>query len=317
MTIPPYAIVNFKATSRPVAAIKYFANPKKVVATYDGLDCGVAKGTPRQLCELLLAYHHDPRAKRVCRTAVISIRTPKNASKSELADIDRRLLQAARDFQKIMRVASMLGWVHGDTATRHIHLLFANSNGRRTLDLRPKFLKEIQGMAWTIQFLSGRGKGRRKALPMYPRAKKLDTRLLAIALLDSNGKLRKDRWEKMVKAGKITDFRLRTNGSLVSFQFQGRRIRLTTLVNFLGLLGGQTSAGSGLGENQTEIMTNLIDPNAALPDELQEAYTDSGFTSKDVQEILAQIREAQEHLSAPKPLAVKTTQFNPQIGFDL
>lgn len=297
MTIPPYAIVNFKATTRVVRAIKYFANPKKVVATYDGLDCGVAKGTPRQLAELLLAYHHDPRARRVCRTALISVRTPKNASKGELADIDRRLLQAARDFQKFMRIASMLGWIHGDTATRHIHLIFANSNGRRTLDLRPKFLKELQGLAWTVQFLSGRGKGRRKALPMYPKAKRLDVRLLAVALLDSDGNLRKDRFERMVKSGKISDLRLRTNGSLISFKFQDRRIRLTTLINFLGLLGGQTSAGSGLGENQTEDMTTLINPNAALPDELQEAFTDSGFTSKDVQAILQDIREAQGYVS--------------------
>ena len=296
MTIPPCAIVNFKETTRVVRAIKYFSNPKKVVATYDGLDCGVAKGTPRQLAELLLAYHHDPRARRVCRTAIISVRTPKKASKSELADIDRRLLHAARDFQKFMRVASMLGWVHDDTATRHIHLIFANSNGRRTLDLRPKFLKELQGLAWTVQFLSGRGKGRRKALPMYTKAKRLDVRLLAVALLDSNGRLRKDRFERMVKAGKITELRLRANGSLISFKFQDRRIRLTTLINFLGLLAGEAGAAGG-GENQSDKMTTIIDPNAALPDELQEAFTDSGFTSKDVQAILQDIREAQGYVS--------------------
>ena len=304
MTIPPYAIVNFKSTSRVVEAIRYYANPKKVVATYDGLDCGVARGTPKQLAELLLAYHHDPRAKRVCRTALISVKTPKNASKDELADIDRRLLQAARDFQKVMGIASMLGWVHGNTATRHIHLLFANSNGRRTLDLRPKLLKELQGMQWTLQFLAGRGRGKRRALPVYTKAKKLDVRLLAAALLDSNGKQRKDRFERMVKAGKITDLRLRTNGSLISFKFQDRRIRLTTLINFLGLLAGQ-SGGSGGEANQSETMTTLIDPNAALPGELQEAFNNSGFTSKDVQEILRDIREAQGHvqkinMAAPK-----------------
>ncbi|MEI6568569.1 MAG: hypothetical protein WCR20_17950, partial [Verrucomicrobiota bacterium] len=238
------------------------------------------------------------------------------ATKEELSDIDRRLLRAEADFQKFLGIASMLGWVHGNSATRHIHLIFNNSNGRRTLDLRPKFLKELQGLLWTVQFLSGRGKGKRKALPMYPKAKRLEVRLLAVALLDSDGKLRKDRFERMVKAGKITDLRLRNNGSLISFQFQGRRIRLNTLINFLGLLAGEAGAAGG-GENQSEIMTNLIDPNAALPDELQEAYTDSGFTSKDVQEILAQIREAQGHLSAPKPLAVKTAQPKPQIGFDL
>jgi hypothetical protein len=191
----PLAIVNLKATSRPVRAIKYFSNPKKVVAVYDGLDVGVAKGTPRQLAELLLAYHHDPRAKRVCRTGIISVQTPRGASPEQLADIDRRLLHAAKDFQEFMRIASMLGWIHSDTATRHIHLIFCNSNGRRTLDLRPKFLKELQGLAWTIQFASGRGKGQRKAIPAYTKAKRLDVRLLAITLLDKDGHLRKDRWD--------------------------------------------------------------------------------------------------------------------------
>jgi hypothetical protein len=307
----PLAIVNFKATSRVVEAIRYFSDPKKVTAFYGDLDAGYPKGTPKQLAELLLAYHHDPRAKRVCRTALISVKTPKNASKDELADIDRRLIQAARDFQKVMGIASMLGWVHGNTATRHIHLLFANSNGRRTLDLRPKFLKEIQGMAWTMQFLSGRGKGRRKALPMYPKAKRLDTRLLAVALLDSNGKLRKDRWDKMVKAGKITDFRLRKNGSLVSFNFQGRRIRLSTLANFLCLLTGQTGAAGG-GESQSD-MTTLIDPNATMPDELQAAFKESGFTSKDVQQILQDIREAQGHVSRSPAQITQSNQPQPSI----
>ena len=32
MTIPPYAIVNFKSTSRVVEAIRYFSDPKKVTA---------------------------------------------------------------------------------------------------------------------------------------------------------------------------------------------------------------------------------------------------------------------------------------------
>lgn len=306
----PYAIVNLRSTSRPVEAIRYFSNPKKVVETYADLDCGVAVGSPKQLADLLLAYHHDPRAMRLCRTAVISVETPKNASKDELAEIDRRLLRAAKDFQKFMRVASMLGWIHGDTGTRHIHLIFANSNGRRTLDLRPKFLKEIQGMAWTMQFLSGRGRGKRKSLPMYPKARRLDTRLLAVALLDSHGKLRKDRWDKMVQAKQITDFRLRNNGSVISFQFQGRRIRLSTLANFLGLLGGQTATVPGLGENQSDAMTAILDPVATTPDELQKAFKDSGFTSKDVQAILQDIREAQGHVQS-KSMDAPVNQSKP------
>ena len=309
----PLAILNFKATSRVVEAIRYFSDPKKVTAFYGDLDTGYPKGTAKQLAELLLAYHHDPRAKRVCRTALISVQTPKNATEAELADIDRRLLQAARDFQKVMGIASMLGWVHGNTATRHIHLLFANSNGRRTLDLRPKLLKQLQAMQWTMQFLSGRGRGRRRALPMYPRARRLDTRLLAAALLDEKGNLRKDRWHRLVKAGKITDFRLRKNGSLVSFNFQGRRIRLSTLANFLCLLTGQTGAAGGE-ENQSDNMTTLIDPNATLPDELQAAFKESGFTSADVQAILKDIREAQGYVSRSPAQITQSKQPKPTIG---
>ena len=302
----PLAIVNLRSTSRPIAAIKYFSNPKKVVAIYDGLDAGVATGTPKELADLLLAYHHDPRAKRVCRTAVISVQTPRDATPEQLADIDRRLLQAARDFQKLVGVASMLGWIHGGPA-RHLHIIFANSNGRRTLDLRPRFLKELQGFLWTIQFLSGRGKGRRKALPMYPKARRLDVRVLAVALLDSNGQLRRDRWDNLVKTGKVRDFRVRKNGSLISFNFQGRRIRMNTLKNFLGYLSGPTSA-RGFGENTIggdNDMNAILDPTQPIPDEVQESLQSSGFTSDDVQQILSDVREAQAHLVA-RPIGVKT-----------
>jgi hypothetical protein len=282
----PLAIVNLKATSRPVATIKYFSNPKKVTAVYDGLDAGVAKGTPRQLAELLLAFHHDSRASRVCRTAVISVKTPRRASEAELKEIDRRLLRASADLQKFLGVASMLGWVHGNTSMRHIHLIFANSNGRRTLDLRPKFLKELQAMQWTVQFVTGRGKGRRRSLPMYPKSKKLDVRLLALMLMDSRGKVRKEIWDKLVRSGKISNFRHRKNGEVISFEFQGRRIRLATLKNFLTALGDEDN------QSGEEPMTHIIDPHEPLPNDMRESLHESGFSSEDVQEVLADIRAA-------------------------
>ena len=148
---------------------------------------------------------------------------------------------------------------------------------------------------------------------MYPKAKRLDTRLLAAALLDSKGKLRRDRWDRLVRSGKVTDFRRRNNGSVISFQFQDRRIRLTTLINFLGLLAGQ-SGGSGGEANQSETMTTLIDPNAALPGELQEAFNNSGFTSKDVQEILRDIREAQGQV---QKINMASPKNKPQLQNDI
>ena len=171
------------------------------------LDVGVTSGTPRQLADMLLAYHHDHRVKRVCRTAVISVQTPKKATNAELADLDRRLLRAAADLQK--------------------------------------FLKELQGLQWTVQFLTGRGKGRRKSVPVYTKAQKLDVRILAFALFDSIGKLRKDRWDKLVEAGKIGNFRRRNNGAIISFEFQGRRLRLATLKNFLVAFADEGNNQSG------------------------------------------------------------------------
>jgi hypothetical protein len=229
----PYAILNLRSTGDPVATIGYCGNPKKVVASFDGLATGVAVGTPKQLAELLLSDHHNRHAKRVCRTAVISVQTPPNATQEQLRDIDRRLLQAAHDLKLILRVASMLGWVHGNTLTRHIHLIFPNSNGRRTLDLRPKLLRQLQGFLWTAEFLSGRGKGRRKALSVYPRSRKLVVRDLADLLLDDAGNLQRDRWEQLLAAGKVDSVRLRNDGSPISFECEGRRIRFSTLKGFI------------------------------------------------------------------------------------
>ena len=87
----PLAIVNLKATSDPVATIRYFSNPRKVVAAYDGLATGVAVGTPGELADLLMASHHNKRAKRSCRTAVLSVQTPPDATQEQLEDIDQRL----------------------------------------------------------------------------------------------------------------------------------------------------------------------------------------------------------------------------------
>ena len=195
--IAPLAIVNLSATSRPDLAIKYFADPNKVVGFFDGLETGVAVGTPRELADLILAFHHDKRAKRNCRTAVISVQTPENPTSVQLADADRRLLHAAKDFQKLMRkfckVCQMLGWTHGNTGVRHMHIIWANSNGRRTLDLRPEFLRELQDMLWTHQFKSGRGKGKGRAIPGYCNYLKLPWRARSTKT-ENSSKVAGTRW---------------------------------------------------------------------------------------------------------------------------
>ena len=227
----PLAIVNFRSTSDAVGNITYCSNPKKVSAKYDGLQTGIAVGSAREIAELLLSYHHDKRAKRLCRTGIISVQTPVNATPDELADIDQRLLQAARDLQLFLKVGSMLGWVHGNTLTRHLHFIFPNSNGKRTLDLRPKMLRQIQSFCWTAQLLTGRGKGRRKSLSVYPKTT-LVIRDLAEILVTPAGGLNKPAWDELVRSRKITDFRTRNDGTIISFSYHNRRFRVNTLKQF-------------------------------------------------------------------------------------
>jgi hypothetical protein len=228
----PLAIINLSSTADVPAAIAYYANKKKVGKFIDGLHTGTAVGSPKELASLLLANHHNPRGKRVARTGVISVKTPRHASKQELEDIDERLIQTFEDFQKLLKVP-LLGWIHTNTATRHLHVIWPNSDGRHCLDLRPRWLRQLQGFAWTVALASGRGKGRRKALPVYPKANKLAVRDLAKLLIDEQGNLRQKQWDALVKSGKISNFRQRKNGELISFEYGGKRCRVATLKGFI------------------------------------------------------------------------------------
>ena len=165
-----------------------------------------------------------------------------------------------------------------------------DSTGRRTLNISPKILRDLQGLKWTVEFLSGRGKGKRKGLAFNPKAPNLAIRTLALALFDAKGKFNESRWHKMVKSGAISEFRQRRDGSIISFVFQNRRIRHSTLNEFR----------KGLD------MTTIINPAGGLPDALTELLHASGYTSADVQEVLADIRDAQGHVSA----ASKTVENN-------
>ncbi len=293
----PCAIVNFRSTGDPVATIGYCGNPKKVVASFDGLATGLAVGSPKELADLLLANHHDRHAKRVCRTAVISVQTPRDATAEQLADIDRRLLQAAADLKLVLRVASMLGWVHGNTLTRHIHLIFPNSNGRRTLDLRPQLLRQLQGFLWTAQLASGRGKGRRKALSVYPRSRKLVVRDLAGVLLDDGGNLRRERWEQLLASGKVGNVRLRNDGSPISFECEGRRIRFSTLKDFITELTQRK-------DNTMPVeLASLVLP---VPAPLLAKLAAVGVTADAVNRVVEDFRDAQhvQELEQPRPRLV-------------
>jgi len=116
----------------------------------------------------------------------------------------------------------------------HEHLAVANVGA----DGEPlKFgLREVISMAameFTSCAVSAKGKGVGKSVPVYPKAKNLAVRDLAVQLLDERGGMRRDLWAGYVRDGTVSALRQRKDGSLVSFAFGGRRIRVATLQAFL------------------------------------------------------------------------------------
>ena len=276
---PPCAIINLKFNSTPQAACRYFRNRDKVIGEFDGLEIGCAANkTDAELVEALLCSHHDPKVERVCRSAVISVQTPEHATEAERKEIVARLLRCARDLQKFLKVASMLGWCHGNTKSLHLHALLPNSTGKRTLNLTPKLLRELQDFKWTCEFLSGRGKGKRGSLEFNPRAPGLRLNTLAAILMDRNGDIVEDRWDRLVNDGKITEYRYRKDGSIISFKYGGKRMRLETLRKVI-LDKKSTGGKKGTGMKQLEV------------NQVEAQLTECGWTSEDVQEVLRDIRE--------------------------
>jgi hypothetical protein len=279
LQIKPLAIINFRYSGNPVASIRYFAKVAKVARVIDALRVGcVAECKPRQLIELLAADHHNPTATRAFFTGILSVQTPDDASLDVLADIDDRIEQATRDLSEKLGVP-VVAWIHRNTKTRHAHLLFPNSNGKRTLALASKFLKELQGFEWTDALASGRGKGRRQALPVYAHAKNLAVRDLAGQVAGQGG-VTADQWEKLLAAGVIATPRRRKNGELISFEYGGRRIRASTLEGFARELAHNNK------QTKEKTMTKIINPAAPLPPAVAGVIEAAGYALDEFQALL-------------------------------
>jgi len=278
----PLAIVNFRYASNPAASIRYFAKASKVARMIDALHFGFADGCkPRQLLELLATDHHNPAAARAFYTAVLSVKTPANASPDELADIDDRIEQAVRDLAKKFGVP-VVAWLHKNTKTRHAHLIFPNSDGRRTIPLPQKVLQELQDFGWTTALVSGRGKGERKALPVYPKARSLRVRDLANQLLDKSGQFVPEQLEVLLKAGVFTAARRRKNGTLISFEVNQQRVRVATLEGFVREITNTNVQNT----NTQKPMIAIIKPGAPLPKEVVENLKTGGYDLKAFQALI-------------------------------
>ena len=155
------AILDAGYADQVTAAIRYACDKRKVSQFFDGLDVGVAVGKPHELAELLMSGHHDPHGWKkfatrkktkgrvrgvphAARTFILSAQTPAGATTTQLADIDRRLEQAFFDFKKKLNVP-MLGWLHSNTRTRHVHIIAPNSKSGKAINIGPGMLSDLQG----------------------------------------------------------------------------------------------------------------------------------------------------------------------------
>lgn len=307
------AIINLRYSSKVSASIRYFANAQKVVKALDALNVGVAVGRPKDLAALLLYEHHDITACKPARTFIISAETPKDSTTEQLKDIDAKLEQAFFDLKKFLGGLPMLGWLHGNTSTRHLHGVFPNSDTRRGLNITPQMLSRLHDFAWTRAFESGRGQGKRKALTVYPHARKLAVRDLAEQLIKSDGTVDLARWDGLQTSGIITDFRIRKDGSPVSFEFNGKRIRVTTLQQFLAVQ--QTAEKPKKQNKPKETMPVKVFTPQLIPPDLANDLGAVGFQPHQLQSVCDDIRALQEmqRTTAPKITLTKSKNLHPKL----
>ncbi|MCX6887703.1 MAG: hypothetical protein NTX27_22005 [Verrucomicrobia bacterium] len=311
-TTIPLGIINFGATSSIVKSIRYFANPKKVSGgVLDGLQVGKASKCKsyEELADCLMEGHHNRDGKcRQARTVVLSVQT-ESQDPGYLDELDRRLGMAFRDLNKILKVP-MLGWIHHNTNTRHLHILLRNSDGLRCLDLRPAWLKQMQGFYWTAHLLTGRGKGKGKALSVYPKSPKLRVKELAVLLVDKEGNISKKWWDRLQESGALRAFRQRSDGSIISFDFLGKRIRLSTLRYMISER-----------QNITHNMITIVDNKTESQEDVVKQAAELGITPEVMAEALADIHEGLACLKARQEKSVATTAIkaivNPLNTMDL
>ena len=279
----PLGIVNLKSTNQPRRAISYFANPAKVVAIADCLRVGtMSNATPKDIEDSLLCNHHDrPVKNRICRTVIISVQTPKNATKEQIEELVTRTSNAFHDLFTELNVPGA-AWIHGNTKTIHGHGIFPNSDGRRTLNISPTVLRSLQGFKWTGELDSGRGKGERGALPVYTKAKELAVRELAKIIFESGGPDVGVEIEALEKAGIIDSIRRKKDGQPASFAFNKKRIRLSTLKNF---------AIEQKQQNKNNMITSF-DPNKGPSEQLIDDLKKAGFDDTLIQGIFRKVKAA-------------------------
>jgi len=164
----------------------------------------------------------------------------------------------------------------------------------------PNHVLDMAEMKFTTHAISARGKGQAKGVPVYSKAKKLAVRDLAALVVAPGGGINNGVWMQLKEKGILSGFRSRKDGSIISFAFDGKRIRLATLHRFLDQPQQPQTKGNTM-------PTASIQPDQPLPDSIAAKLAKAGFTTKDLASLTTNLRSAKVLTHT----ATETKQPNP------
>lgn len=187
----------------------------------------------------------------------------------------------------------------------HLHLAVSNVNDSgRPLKIRPYQAIEMSEMKFTDHAISAKGKGK-KGLPIYTKARgKLAVQDLAELLVDPAGGIRSSVWQQLKNKGLISSFRQRKDGSIISFSYQGRRMRMRTLEGFVARLPASDSSSNSSSGGTAPAPKQAVQP---LPDSIAAKLSAAGFSGKDLAALKNNLRASkpiQPRRTKPKPINI-------------
>ena len=175
--------------------------------------------------QALKSYHGDSRACEV-RHLVFSLPrgTPRKQAKETLRMICADwLLNYAPERNWVFAIQYHNGICHGHLAVQNVGI------DGKPLKIRPHHVKQMASMAFTKNATSAERTGK-QGLPFYSKPrKKLAVQELAELVFLANGTINKREWNNLKASETVKNFRLKKDGTLLSFEFSGRRIRFSTL----------------------------------------------------------------------------------------
>ena len=235
--------------------------------------------------DALRSFHGESRAAEV-RHIVFSLpkNTPRRTAKQALKDVWQDWVSTYAPGRPWMFGFQFHnGIFHGHGAVSNV-----DSSGK-PIKMRPHQVVAMSEMKFTDKAVSSKGIGK-KGLALYTKARgKLEVEDLAELLAAPGGGILADVWQQLTDKGLLADLRERKDGSVVSFAYQGRRMRMATLEGFVARL---PAADSSSGSSSGGASPAPKQPAQPLPGDLAAKLAAAGFTSKDLASLRTNLRAA-------------------------